>query len=217
MSRLEKIDRLNDKARQRTTKRSKRKEELADFAIDALKQLGYARTSLRDIAEHSGVSVGMLHYYFEDKVDLISFCVRRYKATFIDEMDKVILGSTELGSLAENFADSLSRAIRDDAETHRLWYDIRTQALFEDSFQDVVSEIEAGLIELVERLLDKINLPNDVARSVYLNLDGSFRYYLQRHIFGDATAVETFRQSVLGQLRGTIERSMSQSGAKTDG
>ena len=73
MTKLEKIDKLETKARKRSAKRSRRKDELALAAIDALKQLGYARTSLRDIAEISGVSVGMLHYYFEDKTDLITF------------------------------------------------------------------------------------------------------------------------------------------------
>ena len=35
----------------------------------------------------SGVSLGILHYYFEDKIDLISYCVRLYKETFIAMLD----------------------------------------------------------------------------------------------------------------------------------
>lgn len=202
MSRLQKTERLHDKALKLSSKRAQRKQELANSAIDTLKQLGYARTSLRDIAEQSGMSVGMLHYYFEDKVDLISFCVRKYKKDFIAEMDKVLLASPGVDTLAEDVAGGLSKSIHYDAETHRLWYDIRTQALFEHSFQEVVCEIEAGLIMLVERLLEKFGLPKETALPVYLNLDGSFRYYLQRHLFGDENAVETFRQVVVAQLSG---------------
>ncbi len=38
-----------------------------------LKQLGYAQTSLRDIAAHGGVAVGTLHYHFADKAALMDF------------------------------------------------------------------------------------------------------------------------------------------------
>ncbi|MCP5087734.1 MAG: TetR/AcrR family transcriptional regulator [Rhodobacteraceae bacterium] len=207
MSRIEKIGRLKDKARKRTAKRSKRKEELADFAIDALKQLGYARTSLRDIAEHSGVSVGTLHYYFEDRVDLISFCVRKYKEDFIAEMDKILLGSLDSNAIVNGFARGLRESVQNDAETHRLWYDIRTQAMFEEEFHEVVGEIENGLIDLVRRLMKRLGMPEEVVLPVYLNLDGAFRYYLQRHLLGDETAVEDFGELVsvqLGQLVSSV-------------
>ncbi|MFT6451158.1 MAG: AcrR family transcriptional regulator [Halocynthiibacter sp.] len=206
MAQLEKIERLQDKARKQSSKRSKRKEELASFAIDALKQLGYARTSLRDIAEHSGVSVGMLHYYFEDKVDLISYCVRKYKEDFIAEMDGVLDGSAGLDTIAEDFAIGLSGSVRDNAETHRLWYDIRTQALFEESFQEVVCELEDGLVELVRRFVKKIELSLDMVLPVYLSLDGAFRYYLQRHLFGDANAVRDFHDAVKTQMGALVEQ-----------
>lgn len=200
MAQIEKIERLQDKARKQTSKRSKRKEELASFAIDALKQLGYARTSLRDIAEHSGVSVGMLHYYFEDKVDLISYCVLKYKQDFVNEMDGVLDASSGLDTIAEDLAEGLSASVRDNAETHRLWYDIRTQALFEENFQEVVNELETGLIEFMQRFVSKVGLPVEMALPVYLTLDGAFRYYLQRHLFGDANAVDDFRAAVKLQV-----------------
>ncbi|MCP5072319.1 MAG: TetR/AcrR family transcriptional regulator [Rhodobacteraceae bacterium] len=200
MSRLEKIGRLKEKAYKRSAKRSKRKEELADFAIDALKQLGYARTSLRDIAEHSGVSVGTLHYYFEDKVDLISFCVRKYKEDFIAEMDNILLGSLDSNAIVEGFASGLAYSVRNDSETHRLWYDIRTQAMFEEEFHEVVGEIENGLIDLVRRLMKRLDMPEEVVLPVYMNLDGAFRYYLQRYLIGEETAVEDFRGLVSAQL-----------------
>lgn len=206
MAQIEKIERLHDRARKQSTKRSKRKEELANFAIDALKQLGYARTSLRDIAEHSGVSVGMLHYYFEDKVDLISYCVRKYKQDFIIEMDGVLDASVGFDTIAEDFADGLSGSIRDNAETHRLWYDIRTQSLFEESFQGVVGELEDGLVELVHRFIKKIGLPAELALPVYLSLDGAFRYYLQRHLFGDGAAVADFHSVVKMQMGALVEQ-----------
>ncbi len=54
--------------------------QLAAAALQTLSELGYARTSLREIAQNSEFSHGVLHYYFTDKVDLITYCVRQYKA-----------------------------------------------------------------------------------------------------------------------------------------
>ena len=60
VTKLDKIARLAEKADAKSAKRARKRDELADSAIAALKQLGYARTSLRDIAELSGVAVGTL-------------------------------------------------------------------------------------------------------------------------------------------------------------
>ncbi|MDQ2093661.1 TetR/AcrR family transcriptional regulator [Rhodalgimonas zhirmunskyi] len=202
MTKLEKIDKLETKARKRSAKRSRRKDELALAAIDALKQLGYARTSLRDIAEISGVSVGMLHYYFEDKTDLITFCVRKYKAGFVADLEALLTGDIAPDALPRAFADGLCASIRREAETHRLWYDIRAQALFDADFTDVVNEIEDSLLALVSRLFQRLGLSQDGALAGYLALDGGFRYHLQRHLSGDGAAIDAFHRYIMAQFGG---------------
>ncbi|HQU02794.1 MAG TPA: TetR family transcriptional regulator, partial [Acetobacteraceae bacterium] len=64
----------------RVDKFVERRRELAQAAVQTLAELGYARTSLREIAQNSAFSHGVLHYYFKDKADLIMCCVRHYKA-----------------------------------------------------------------------------------------------------------------------------------------
>ena len=41
-----------------------RRDELAESALKTLGELGYARTSLREIAQNSEFSHGVVHYYF---------------------------------------------------------------------------------------------------------------------------------------------------------
>jgi len=196
MTRLEKISRLVDKADAKSNKRARKKDELADHAIAALKQLGYARTGLRDIAEMSGVAVGTLHYYFEDKVDLITYCVRRYKAGFIDEMQSILSDDIDADQIVERFIKGLSLSIRRDAETHRLWYDIRTQAMFDPAFRDVAEEIEAGLIDLVAKFTDRLGLPHVDPTPVYLMLDATFRFHLQKFLAGEKSAPSNFEKQI---------------------
>lgn len=205
MTRLDKIARLAEKAEAKTAKRARKKEELADHAITALKQLGYARTSLRDIAEMSGVAVGTLHYYFEDKVDLIAFCVRRYKAEFVNDLDVVLTSGPGPGDgeIAERFIKRLALSIRRDAETHRLWYDIRAQAMFDPAFEGVVEEIESALIALVATFLDRIGQDRARAEMIYVLMDAAFRYSLQKFLAGDKDAPAQF-ETQLAELLGAL-------------
>ena len=58
--------------RARVDKFSKRRIELAEAALETLAELGYARTSLREIAQKSEFTHGVLHYYFSDDLLLCS-------------------------------------------------------------------------------------------------------------------------------------------------
>lgn len=200
MTRLDKINRLAEKADAKSAKRARRKDELADNAIAALKQLGYARTSLRDIAELSGVAVGTLHYYFEDKVDLITYCVRRYKTGFVAEMQSILSEDIAADQLAERFVKGLALSIRRDAETHRLWYDIRSQAMFDPAFHEVVEDIEAGLVDLVTEFLARVGQTSVDATTAYLMLDAAFRFHLQSYLAGDRAAPGRFEEQATALL-----------------
>jgi AcrR family transcriptional regulator len=74
------VERLDRLARRPVEKFTERRAELAEAALQTLSELGYARTSVREIAQNSAFSHGVLHYYFNDKVDLILCSVRLYTA-----------------------------------------------------------------------------------------------------------------------------------------
>jgi AcrR family transcriptional regulator len=188
--------RLPLEAAKRGGKRADRKRELAEHAIAALGSLGYARTSLRDIAAQSGVSLGVLHYYFEDKIDLISYCVKIYKDTFVATLDAIMAMDIPSDAIAAGVVDGLVASVAEHANTHRLWYDIRGQALFDEAFRPVVGEIEDALIGLVGRLLGRLQVETESPVAVYLRVDGLFRYYLQRRLFGDVDALADFRAAL---------------------
>ena len=54
-------------------KYDERRNQLAESALQTLGELGYARTSLREIANNSEFSHGVVHYYFADKLELIVY------------------------------------------------------------------------------------------------------------------------------------------------
>src|SRR5215475_5555998 len=109
----------------RDEKFNARRIELAEAALETLGELGFARTSLREIAQNSAFTHGVFHYYFADKLDLICCCVRHYKAKCVTRYDQVIAASKTRDELLEGFSARLAETIRDEARMHRLWYDLR--------------------------------------------------------------------------------------------
>ena len=73
-----------------------------------------------------------MHYYFADKLELIIYCVRYYKARCVTRYDAVVADSTTAEELLDAFAAKLVETISDEAPMHRLWYDLRTQSMFEE-------------------------------------------------------------------------------------
>src|SRR5271168_1329618 len=95
------VTRLDRIPRRRVDKFAERRAELAEAALETLAELGYARTSLREIAQNSEFSHGVLHYYFSDKVDLICCGVRYYKAKCVTRYDGVVATATSRKSLLD--------------------------------------------------------------------------------------------------------------------
>jgi AcrR family transcriptional regulator len=169
-----------DRAERKNRKRRAKKDRIGDGAIRALRRLGYANTSMRDIAAGSGLSLGMLHYYFEDKTALITFCVRIYKKRFVEDVHLMLAGAATRHEVIAALAEGMSRNIAQDWQTHRLWYDIRAQAMFDVAYQPVVTEVETALSDLMQLVAERLGatVRTDIA---YGAVDGLFRFFTQRH------------------------------------
>lgn len=191
---------LKARAARKSAKRDEKKRQIAESALAALKELGYANTSLRDIAEKSDMSLGMLHYYFEDRSDLIIYCVQVYKEAFVRNITDALDRAEGRDQVVSSFAEALVTSIVDDEMTHRLWYDIRTQAMFDETFRPVVAEIEAMLIDIVRTAFVKAG--HDEPQQVeiyYALLDGAFRFLMQGQI-GERPRTRAELSATLGGL-----------------
>src|SRR5919107_5098955 len=89
----------NSRQPSREERVEERRTQLAQSALATLGELGYARTSLREIAQHSQFTHGVVHYYFADKVELITTCVRLYKSQCVNRFDEIVLTSADADDL----------------------------------------------------------------------------------------------------------------------
>lgn len=139
----------------RVDKVEQRRLELAESALRTLGDLGYARTGLREIAANSPFSHGVVHYYFHDKIELITFCVRHYKTICSRRYDDAVASATTSTGLVDEVVAIMSRTLVEDAALHRLWYDLRTQSMFEPALRDDVRDIDQLLQAMVGRIVSR--------------------------------------------------------------
>jgi AcrR family transcriptional regulator len=185
--------------RSRVDKFEDRRRELADAALLTLADLGYARTSLRTIADNTSFSHGLLHYYFADKIDLIAYCVRRYKDACVQRYEGLVAEASTPDELAAACGNGLAATLAEAPLVHRLWYDLRVQSLFEEAFRDDVAEIDGRLQDMIWRLVRAYadltgTRPTCSPSAAYAMFDGLFQQALHRHLAGEGTALDDLRQ-----------------------
>ena len=122
-----------------------RREQLAESTLSTMGKKGYASTSMRDIASDAGVSLGTLHYYFVDKSELLTYCVKSFKRQFIQMVVSQCDKATTLSELVELFCETICESMIAAYQEHRVWFDIRTQALYEPNFAPLRLELEEEL------------------------------------------------------------------------
>lgn len=193
-----KLDRL---PRRPVDKFAERRSELAEAALQTLSELGYARTSVREIAQNSAFTHGVLHYYFTDKVDLILCSVRQYKSRCVVRYDEVTAAARSADELLQGFLGALAQTLREDAHLHRLWYDIRAQAMFETAFQADVAEMDRSLEDMIWRIVTRYAelgamTPTLSPSACYAVVDGLFQNYLLKHLSGDKEAGRNLQADV---------------------
>jgi AcrR family transcriptional regulator len=157
----------------------RRRVALAESALKTLGELGYARTSLREIANNSEFTHGVVHYYFRDKIDLISYCVRYYKTKCARRYDEVVETATSGEELVTGFLAKMTQTLVDETPMHKLWYDLRAQSMFEEQLRPDVEAIDKLLEEMIWRILGRYadltaTTPTVDAPTAYALIDGLF-------------------------------------------
>jgi AcrR family transcriptional regulator len=188
-------------ARRQVDKFTERRQQLGAAALATLAEQGYANTSLRDIAQHSDFSHGVLHYYFADKFELITYCVQQYKAECVTRYDELLAGAASAEELLVGVGAAMADTLRDEATMQRLWYDLRNQSLFEERFRAIVQEIDHSLERMIWRIVSRFAELSASVLAVsptlaYGLMDGLFQQALVAHFGGDTAAGDMLEKHI---------------------
>jgi AcrR family transcriptional regulator len=188
-------------SRRQVDKFAERRSQLASAALQTLAELGYARTSLREIAQNSEFSHGVLHYYFSGKEELLIHSVRQYEAACVTRYDEIVARAGSAGQLKREFSAAMAETLRADAPMHRLWYDLRNQSLFEESFRADVLEIDQRREEMIARVVSRYAEFAGITLAVspgvaYAIFDGLFQQALLHQLAGRDDAASDLQANV---------------------
>lgn len=186
-------------------KHMNKKNALVDSASQSLARLGYSECNLRTIAADAGVSLGTIHYYFADKDELLKLCVVRIKEDFLTLIRNVLISAEGKGGDAANdLTDALVETIENSGETHRLWYDLRTQAMYSAAFRDEVRRLEKELAAMLGVFFETEGATGLDGRLVYLQLDAIFRHWLVRAMTEGGDWKDAFKRDFLKVLNSAL-------------
>jgi hypothetical protein len=107
--------------------------------------------------------------------------------------------SRSADELKRDFAAGLAKTLREDTAMHRLWYDLRTQSMFEQSFQADVAEIDQSLERMIWRIVSQYaelagSPPAVSPEAAYAIFDGLFQQGLLKHLSGDTDAARDLQE-----------------------
>ena len=97
----------------------------------------------------------MLHYDFSGKEELLTECVRQYEAECVTRYDEIVAAAASATEFRRQFSAAMAYTLVTDAPMHRLWYDLRNQSLFEESFRADVLEIDQRREEMIWRVVSR--------------------------------------------------------------
>ncbi|GAA1935581.1 TetR/AcrR family transcriptional regulator [Microbacterium aoyamense] len=175
-----------------------RRQALAESALVVIAEQGFANTGLRDISARTDVSTGILHYYFESKDDLIAQAIWQYKSECARRYDPILETATSADEMIARFGVEISATLRDEAELHRLWYDLRNQAMFEGGFRETILAIDELLTDMVWAVVERHaelrgTAPTIDRATAYALFDGLFLNCLIAYLRGDVDAIDAIR------------------------
>ena len=113
----------------------------------------------------------------------------------------MVSDSTSADGLLDAFAAKLVETVQDEAPMHCLWYDVRTQSMFEERLREAVVLIDKTLEEMIWRVVSRYaeltgRPPAMTPAAAYGVLDGLFQQALLGYVSGDPHALATLVDQV---------------------
>lgn len=164
----------------RKASREVRRQQLIDATIGTLARVGFARTTLTEVAATAGLSHGLIIFHFETKQKLLTetlqFMAREYRDNWVKALDEA--AKTPSAQL-----DALIRADFNDAicapERLAAWSALWAEAQSRPIYQDNCAEFDLEYLQVIERLCAELteegrypSRPEHTARAIRVTLAG---------------------------------------------
>lgn len=182
--------------------------KIEEAALRVFTRQGFHGTTVRDIAQEAGVSLGNIYNYYKTKQDLYASLVRRYARQMTEIQQKTL--KPLLGRCDQDGLRQLASAVRDIVYKHpdywRLMYIDVTEfgnKHFAHSFRQLSRNLEqmAGGYTESAHVRKSVKLPTAFA-AIYLQF---FTYFLVEKLFGGKQHLGVPEDQAITQLIGIFQ------------
>lgn len=155
-----------------------RKQQILQIAIEMIADEGYASLTMRALARASGMKLGALQYHFRTSDDmlraLVGYIAESYRQSFKSLQDAANNKSQPLG-LRQVVIFILNDKPGEALLSDRLWPQLWAMQLVEPLVSDLVDDIYAIYVEILEKALSVTGKSTPRAEALFLMslLEGS--------------------------------------------
>ena len=122
---------------------------IMEAALAVLARKGYESTTINDVAGTAKVSRGLLHYYFEDKEDMVSKALTYGFGSMWDSSVGSISSARSAEELVDRMIEVLKKNVQENPDFSALLFEMWVSSRRSGKIKKVFSE---GLNEAIDRL-----------------------------------------------------------------
>ena len=137
-------------------------EKIIRIASEEFANNGYAHASISSIAKRSGVSVGVIYKYYEDKKDLFHACVVKSLEALDEVFESVQDPDLSMMEAVDRLIRQVQKFARKNPEYFRLYHQITVSGSPEITDQ-TAELIEGRSADLYRGVLEKAKASGDVS------------------------------------------------------
>lgn len=156
-----------------------RKRLIIDTALRRFSENGYDKTSVRDIAKHARMSLGLLYNYFSSKEQLLEAIVQEGIDDLKRALDLTRQSHPDLLPLLKTIFSAIAR----QRDHWRLLHIIRSQQHLSDLLAEQFEAFNNYLISELSLQLRQMGYQNSVSEALllYATIDGIASHYLSNN------------------------------------
>jgi AcrR family transcriptional regulator len=179
-------------------------EKFVQAALELFARYGFEKTSVRMIAQHAGVSLGLIYNYFESKEALLVTIFERGMQDVMKSFQEANQGATPEKQL-ECLIRSSFEILHDHKAFWQVFYSLRAQPGIAEKLPRDMLEWHWHIHEQLERYLRQLKHPNPKATAwvLFAAIDGAAQHWaLQKDYPLEAVQeamIETFTGSASGR------------------
>jgi AcrR family transcriptional regulator len=143
-----------------------RRTELVQAAIQVATREGLAATTTRRIAQELGISVGVVHYCFRSKEELLHEVIRVIADAQVQAARAAIIPGADLPSSVRNAFVGFWKLVEETPEAQLLTYELTSWALRNADTEPLAREQRESQLAGIEQILAEISAACGVSWSV---------------------------------------------------